>query len=288
LARRVDGGYLVSGRWEYASGIPYAGWFIGLGVLADGDGEPTSKRINVAVRRGSFTMLDNWGGGQVLGMNASGSHSVVVEETLVPECFVVPNNWHDPTDVVGPTPGVALHGNPMYLGRARALYHTSIAAVQVGTAKACLDEYEELLRSQMTMVPPRVPRFLDPDYQRTHGEAVSRVDAAEALLLAVTDRYTALCHRWADTGEPFGIPDTLRLFGMAQQAGLLAANAVELMFRTAGSSSARSGTRLSRYFRDTAMYQGHQSSQREAYWSRFSRVYLGVTQTVFETPGAGL
>ena len=45
-------------------------------------------------------------------------------------------------DVAKGTPGVALHGNPMYGGRALGLFTMCLAAVIVGAAYNALDEYE--------------------------------------------------------------------------------------------------------------------------------------------------
>ena len=70
-----------------------------------------------------------------------------------------------------------------------------------------------------------------------------------------------LAERWAATGEPFTREDDVRLFTMIQQAGQLAAQAVEIIFAAASPSAAKRGTRLQRYYRDVAMYRGHIASQ---------------------------
>jgi hypothetical protein len=76
-------------------------------------------------------------------------------------------------------------------------------------------------------------------------------------VLRAGDQYTELARRWDRTGEPFSREDDVRLFAMLQQAGQLAARAVEIIFGAAGSSAAKRGTRLQRYYRDVAMYHGH-------------------------------
>jgi Acyl-CoA dehydrogenase, C-terminal domain. len=65
-----------------------------------------------------------------------------------------------------------------------------------------------------------------------------------------------LAERWAATGEPFTREDDVRLFTMIQQAGQLAAQAVQEIFAASSSSAAKRGTRLQRYYRDVAMYHG--------------------------------
>lgn len=278
----TEGGYRASGRLEYASGIPYSGWVFGMALIPQGENE-MPLFVNVALRRDQVTVLDNWGGDRVLGMRASGSNSFVVEDVFVPERHVVPGNWHEGWNPSESTPGVELHGNPMYLGRAHATYHTSIASVQVGAAKAALDEFEEQMMTRNTVAPPPMPRNQDPHSLRIHGQASVMVDAAEAVLNRVTDDYGAFAERWQRTGEPFDMQKAIRLYAMAQQAGATAAEAVELMFRSAGTSASVPSSRLARYFRDTAMYRGHQSSQRETYWARMSQVRLGLEDGLFSS-----
>jgi 3-hydroxy-9,10-secoandrosta-1,3,5(10)-triene-9,17-dione monooxygenase len=280
ILTRVDGGFRVTGRWEYASGIPFSPWFMGMATISQDDPVSPGKLVHIAVPRSDVTVLDNWGGGRTLGLQSSGSNSVVIDDAFMLDRFAVDITWHEGFDPVAPTPGAALHGNPMYLGRAHATYHTSIAAVQVGTARAALDEYEDQLRNRKNPVPPWGPRIEDPMLLSHYGHALTLTEAAEALIVAGMDRYAEYCARWAEHGEPFDMPKAVRLFAMAQQAGALAAEATELLFRTAGTSAAAGPSVLNRYFRDTAMYRGHQSSQRETYWARFSGVRLGIADSL--------
>ena len=68
----------------------------------------------------SWTMLDDWG--DTLGLKGSGSHSVRFEQAFIPERFVLADTWMVDTNVSGGTPGVRIHGNPMYAGRTLAYF----------------------------------------------------------------------------------------------------------------------------------------------------------------------
>ena len=54
----VDGGYRISGQWNYCSGIPHSSHFIGGAVLKDGNEPP--KIVQVVLPRGTYTILDDW------------------------------------------------------------------------------------------------------------------------------------------------------------------------------------------------------------------------------------
>ena len=53
----VDGGYRVSGKWRYASGVPYSTHFMG---LADVEGSDSGEIRLVVVPRDSYEVLDDW------------------------------------------------------------------------------------------------------------------------------------------------------------------------------------------------------------------------------------
>ena len=76
--RTVDGGYILNGRWNYCSGIPYATHLLA-GATLDSGGTR-----QVVVPRAAFQMLDDWGGDQTLGLRASGSNSAVGPRRLRP------------------------------------------------------------------------------------------------------------------------------------------------------------------------------------------------------------
>jgi 3-hydroxy-9,10-secoandrosta-1,3,5(10)-triene-9,17-dione monooxygenase len=232
----------------------------------------------VVLPRDQVTVLDDWGDGAVLGMNSSGSNSVRVDAVFVPAHCTAPGDW---THLDVQAPGAALHGNPMYCGRIYAVYHAGLVIPVIGAARAALEEYEQIITTRLTYFPPQVPRYTHPDYQRTYGQALALTDAAEAIVLQAGEQYMALAERWDQAGEPFSREQDVRMFAMLQQAGQLAARAVELIFAAAGSSAAKRGTRLQRYYRDVAMYQGHIAAQHLATAGELARVHFGLPDSLF-------
>ena len=124
------------------------------------DGQQPPKIVQVVVPRDSYEILDDWGDDATMGMRASGSNSVKVTDVFVPEHYVatLENLGARPDDMVNGTPGTRLHGNPMYLGRLMGPYHASLVSPIVGAARAALDEYEDIIRNQKTMLDPTILR----------------------------------------------------------------------------------------------------------------------------------
>ena len=283
-AARTDDGWLLNSTHPYSSGAPYATFYMGQ-TFVSGEHAPGGGPLILlfVAPRDRWRMLDDWG--DSLGLKGSGSHSVRLENAVVPRHYGLENTWMVDTDVSRGTPGYRLHGNPMYAGRTLSFFEMELASIMVGAVKGALDEYEQVLRSRKTQRPPIVERYLDPDYQRWFGLAVGRVATAEAALVRCAEQYMALCRRTAETGQPFTREDDLRLNMIARESLTMAWDAMEgQVFRTAGTSLARDGQRLQRIFRDTAMGWGHFGTIVGDWAAReWAREHLGLVEEVPKT-----
>jgi len=259
-ARPVDGGYRVSGKWRYASGVPYSTHFMG---LADVEGSDPAGLL-VVVPRDSYEVLDDWG--DLIGLKGSGSNSVVIDDAFVPTDHTVDSaqlwgEWPLTTELL---PGAAIHGNPMYTGGFMAFAISELTVVQVGAARGMLDEYEELLRTTVTNSMggnSTTKRCADPDFQRSYGMALGWVDAAHAIMMRSGELYMQNATRAMETGRQVSTEDHWRVYGMVQTAARLSWEAGELLFRTAGSGSSLDGRRIQRYWRDLCAFRSNTTHQ---------------------------
>jgi 3-hydroxy-9,10-secoandrosta-1,3,5(10)-triene-9,17-dione monooxygenase len=279
-ASPVPGGYRLSGRWEYASGVPHANWFMAAAMVEDPAQATANWPLAFLVPRADITVLDDWGGDATIGLQATGSNTVVIDDLFLPSHMTDIFDWPVRQLDSDGTPGFRLHGDPLYLGRPLTFFACGLAAPIVGAAWAALDEYESLLHSRPTSFLPRIPRTQSPFFQQWYGEAMGRVESAQALLLAAAEMYTARGRAWAQDGASFDAADDTRIRQVALQAGRLAVSAIDLMFATAGTSAAKRGSRLQRYQRDAAMYRTHMGSQYEVVAQSAALAALGERPTI--------
>ena len=260
--KRVDGGYMVSGRWSYSSGIPYATHFIGGGRVAAQDGEP-ARLVNFITPRGTVNVLADWGGGTTLGMEASGSNTVELKDVFIPDRMLFREDILVSSEGFGPGDGIGarLHGNPMYLGVVGGFFHVTFGGIFVGAARAALDEYEEVARNTLAYRKHNVQRTNDIDAQMPFGRALTMTDSAEALTLQIARMCTEQCERAVRDGTPITVADTIKVWDMARHAVNMCCDAIELLFRTSPVRAANRGQRMQRYLRDVQMYRIHPSSQ---------------------------
>lgn len=280
VASRVDGGWEIDGTWPCSSGAPHATFYMGHTLAPpQREGEEPGPPMLFFAPKGSWTMLDDWG--DTLGLGGTGSNSVRFEHAVLPDHLVVPETMLLSVGGAGDSEGYRLHGNPMYTGRSKGFFGMEIASVAVGIAKAALDEYDVLLRSRRTTMPPITLRSDDPDYQRWFGTAVSRTAVAEAAVVHSAQRYMELCRRSVQDGVEFSAADDLLLISMNHEAVQLCWDVVQaIVFRTAGSSETKGGKRLRQLFGDMAMIWSHAFSVRTDFSAReLTQAHIAETPT---------
>jgi 3-hydroxy-9,10-secoandrosta-1,3,5(10)-triene-9,17-dione monooxygenase len=273
-ATRTDRGWQLDGTAAYCSGIPFASHYMGQTFVVGPDGE--RRMLAFVAPRRVFTQLDDWG--DLLGLKGSGSHSIRFERAeLIPD-WVLEDAMLVDMDVSGGTPGLRLHGNPMYVGRAASCFTMTLASVTVGAAYNALDEYEVLLNTKKTPQPPFVARKFDHDFQRYFGEAIARIGTAEAALLSASQQHMELCRRYVDQGIPYSYGDDQRIASIAREAMIQSWEVVQsVLFRTAGSSAAAKKERFERIYRDMTMTSSHRNvALRDWFFREMARERLGL------------
>jgi len=233
-------------------------------VRRGGDREP--EQLGCVFRRDDFSIVDNW---DALGLRGTGSKRVVVEDRFVPAARTLPSA------TIRQRVRPAVHPNPLYAGPIGPLLFMELAAVAVGVARGALDEYEAILRRRTTLFPPTVPRSEHHEYQRSFGEAFGLIDLAEAGVQRAARDYTELCRSDAEEDVPFDDTADRRLL-YQQRAVRSAVDAVDLLFRTAGTSATRPGEPMQRYFRDMSTIRTHLTMQYDRTAENYARLHFGL------------
>jgi len=265
----VEGGYRVSGRWYYASGVPYASHFMGNIQLPKNQAETGEPMLTIVVPQGQFTRLDNWG--TLIGMKGSGSHGVQIEDVFVPHHMTF--RFDAARGLENTTIGYELHNNPLYNGLFLAFAEGGLAAQATGVALAALDEYEEIIATKNTPGSSTL-RARDENFQRCMGMAMAWADSAMAITLQGAELYVKHGADCATGRAEFTVEKALRMDGMYHTAERLAQDVVELMVRTASSAALRDDARLPRYMRDITMCISRGHDQFEFRAARIARKIL--------------
>jgi indole-3-acetate monooxygenase len=251
-AEVVPGGYRVSGRWSFGSGIGHSDWVLGVcGVHAGdvpqaaADGSPELRLV--IFPKAETEVLDTW---HVSGLRGTGSHDFRVEDIFVPEARTMV--WATPV----PTAPGRLYALPVM-----TVFSTSVAGVPLGVARAAIDALTELADSKASVGSTQVLRD-KPAIQAEIGRAEAILRSARAFL------FEAIQALW-DAGGEATLRDRALVRLALANVGTSAAQVTDMMYRAGGSTSLYEGCRLARCWRDA-----HAASQ-----------HLGLSSANYETAG---
>ncbi|WP_234894744.1 acyl-CoA dehydrogenase family protein [Agrobacterium vitis] len=259
------GGFRVSGGWDYASGCDVSTHAMVSGLTPEADGSMTPRLM--LVDRSDYEIVNNW---DMIGMQGTGSRRLVVKDVFVPEYRTAPIvMWRGER-------GAAVHANPMYNGRKASYFVIELGAVVVGAVKGALDIFEDILRNKPMRFSSKQRLYESHEFQQYYGDAQTKIDSAEALLLKVTERYLEACRLHQETGEGFTEETDRRLFAAAQEACRLAWDGLEIIFTTAGTSTGAKQSMLARIYRDAAVQKTHFVQQRSRTAVNAARLHFGL------------
>ena len=236
-ATPVDGGYRLSGRWPFASGVDASSWML-LGALTEQAGGAPEPRFFL-VPQPDFRSLDNWA---AYGLAGTGSHDVEVKDVFVPahrtisaEVFAAGQH----------TPGGKVHANPLFRQPTFASFAFMLASVPLGAAKAAVEQFIGTMRQRAgTYTGVRVAE-LGPVQARI-AEAAACVEFAEVVMR----------HDWREffdeleRGNYPGVETKLRWKRNAAFSTQLAVRAIDTLMPAAGAAGLQLSQPLQRHFRD--------------------------------------
>ena len=260
----APGGFRLSGRWPFSSGIDASHWVMlgGMAPPEDGQGGP-APRIFV-VPAGALEVFDTW---DVMGLLGTGSKDVACADVFVPSHMTI-----GPHELRGaPTPGMAVNPNPLYRLPLLALFPHIIGGALLGAACGAYEAYVEGIRERAaTFNSARIAAYMT--VQLKIAEAGSMIRAARALLRDGPDA----AHRIADAGRIPSEEEKTRWRADAAYGCRLIREAVDLLHAATGGAGNYRSSRLQRFFRDVRAGAGHIGVSWDANGSEHGRAVLGL------------
>ena len=236
-AKKVDGGYLFTGRWPFSTGTDYSDWVILGGMVVGDDGAPTNPpdvRHFVLPRSDYEIVPDSW---DVSGLRGTGSKDVRMEDVFVPDYRVYEAARMNNGDYG------RLHrpGVPLYQLLFGIMFPAAINAGALGIARGAVRAYAEQLADRVTV--RGIVSKADPTQLIALAKAESDVEASIAHLKVTT----AELFEHVSRGNVLTDEQRLRVRRDHVRAATRAVYAVEELLRGAGSASIRRGDPVDLY-----------------------------------------
>jgi 3-hydroxy-9,10-secoandrosta-1,3,5(10)-triene-9,17-dione monooxygenase len=263
-ARPADGGYRVTGRWPFSSGVDAASWLLIGAIVQDEETGGSEPRIFL-LPKSDCAVIDTW---HVIGLGGTGSKDVAVEDAFVPAYRTVAVSQI----TGGPNPGSEINPAVLYRLPAISLFAFCIAGVSLGIAQGAIEYFVQTMRTRTSYYTGR--NLSDFVTLQIHlGEATAMADAARAVILGDCDEAT----RIVGAGQTPNLDQRARYRRDGAYAATLCTKAVDVLFGATGGGAIYARSPLQRAFRDVHAANAHYVLNWDINGAMYGRVALGLS-----------
>jgi alkylation response protein AidB-like acyl-CoA dehydrogenase len=265
-AHAADGGYRLTGQWDFASGCRQANWMGAHGHVLEANGTLRLNRFGrPTVRTLLFpadqaTLIDTW---DTIGLRGTASDSYRVDDLFIPEAYSTTRE--DPT--------LSRERGPLYAFTMQGLYAAGVAGVAFGIARAMLAEFVALASRK---TPRGMSRLADSEVTQSD---VARMEARLGSARAYLAETLATIYAQA-TAAPIEIADRARIRLACTNAIQGASEVADFAYKAAGVDAIFPGSPFERRFRDMHTLS-QQIQARNAHFEAVGQILLGTTPAVF-------
>ncbi|MEQ9464720.1 MAG: acyl-CoA dehydrogenase family protein [Haliea sp.] len=258
----VDGGYRLSGRWSFSSGSEHCQWaFLGAVVPTPDAPFDMMNYRTFLVPISDYRIVDNW---DVVGLQGTGSHDIVVEDAFVPE-----HRTHRSLDGYRcDNPGNAVNDAPLYRMPFMQVFVRAVCTATLGALQGSLENFIEVARTRR--VGP-VPMSSDPHARQLAADVKTAIEEMKLTMLRNFDAMMG-CTR---AGEPIPVEDRVRY---RYDSAVVADRCLELsgkMLKAAGSGGIRVGSDLLARHLDILASQAHVANHSTPFADNMGAVLFG-------------
>lgn len=255
--KRVDGGYVISGRWPYASGSFAADWAT-VGVVLEGD-----DLAMALVPVEAFTIEPTW---FVTGMKGTGSDTLVIKDHFVPDHRL--QRFQDMVE--------ANYLTPYKEERMASIAFTSVAAAILAAPQLGLGRHAlELTLAKLPEKPVAYTNYEHAKLSPTHHIGVAQAATKLHLAELALNRMCLDIDRAADARQLPDIETRARIRSNTGVVAELVTEAINTLLNANGAGSFAEANVLSRIWRDSNIGARHAYVSADVGKESYGRVLLG-------------
>lgn len=259
-ARRVDGGYVLSGRWPFVSGVSLADWALFTAFTPGPDGQEEDRHF--LVPKSDYQILDTW---YAMGLKGSASHDVSLDEVFVPEHRTTTIETMRAREARYPGEPINLRA-PLY-----CMFGVFIGSTALGIAEGAVKTYLDQVRGRISRASSRAVTDFSTQHVKV-AEALACIQAARLLIYGACDQITEIL----ELGRLPTDEERARCRAEATFAGQLSTRAVNVVWDAAGGGAIYDRNPLSRYFCDMSAANRHITQNWDVSAITHGRVVLGL------------
>ena len=235
---RVEGGYVLNGKWRTSSGCDHGKWaFVG-GYRKDAEGK-LCDRIALLVPATAYTIEDDW---HVFGLAGTGSKTLVIKDAFVPD--------YRTHSLVDYHPDEAF--SDMYRFPFFQAFFTGVSSIILGMAQGGIDVYIEQMSVRKDPM-GLTAAALSPYVKDRLGNAVMKVRSSRARIFQMIEDSAGYISR----GEPIPLSERVHHLLDIARTGRECEEAVMLLFKAMGARGMYLSNPMQRILRDVIAGSQH-------------------------------
>lgn len=261
-AYRTDGGYRLSGRWKFSSGIDSCRWsMVGAIVHDDATGEGEYRMFLVPQQ--DYRQIDTW---FVAGLKGTGSKDLEIQDSFVPSYRTLAV-----ADVLGTaTPGSAVNPGPLYRIPPFDMFPYVVGGVALGIAEGAIASFTADTVTRLAAYSST--RMADyATIQVRLADASAAVHAARLVMMDRCDQAMEV----ARVRRP-SLDEKVTFRRDGAYAARLCTHAVDVLFEASGGDALYDQRDLQRAFRDVHAANNHAALTWDVAASLYGKVALGI------------
>lgn len=263
---RVEGGWRLSGRWGFSSGVEHCDWIFLGALLPRKDGAAGLEHTTLLLPRSDYRIERNW---DVLGLRATGSHDIVVEDAFVPEHRSHRTNDYSDAGCAGR----ALNPGWLYRIPFIQVFQRAVSSACIGALEGAIAEFCRRAAAHVGKHGAKTAE--DVNAQQAVAEAMM---AADQLRLVLMRNFEAVVAH-ARQGTQMALEDRLLQRAQSAQVPKVCAQYVNELLRALAASGCYRGHPVERAFRDIHQARAHYANNTDAYARAQGAVMLGLPNT---------
>ena len=261
-ATKVDGGYILSGQWQWGTGIVHATWVLAGGLVMDPDAGP--QAMFFLLPKSDVEPVDTW---HVSGMCATGSWDFKINDVFVPEQHALPFQ-----EFIDATSGIAdRFSGPLYSTPLMPVLGFAASLPILGAAQMALAEFSKQMQKKLQRNERRSGTPL-PDVSQMIGETALMIDSAELLLRDVLTDVMAKRNRATHSERDYWL-------SRIAHAAFTCKAAVLRISEETGASGGFLNNPIQRAVRDISIATNHVIFAKASRYGDVGKAMLGQTTT---------
>ena len=264
----VDGGFRLSGRWSFSSGSEHCKWaFLGAVVPTPEAPFDMANYRTFLVPISDYDIVHNW---DVVGLQGTGSHDIVVDDVFVPE-----HRTHKSMDgFLCDNPGNAVNDAPLYRMPFMQVFVRAVCTATLGACEGALEAFIEVAKTRR--VGPNLMKN-DPFARVLATEVKASIEEMKLTMNRNFDAMMACCR----AGDPIPVEDRVRY---RYDSAVVADRCLELsgkMLKAAGSGGIREGSELLAFHLDILASQAHVANHSIPFANNMGGILFGEENADF-------